>query len=559
MLPAGDDPADVVSYLWYHDHTMDETGINVYRGLAGLFLIVDDAEAELVDRKLIPAPAQEIPLLLQDRSFNADGTLFYDFAAHDGFLGDVQIVNGKVQPVIRVERRKDRLRFLNGANARMFDLRLSSGGDFLQIGADGCLLPAATARRNVFLSMAERADVIVDFHEVYLENWLRQDDGRGPGGKRDSPDQLDRGAPLMKFVVEGAPLLNDVTIAAGDPVRPFVRIRPEEATVTRVRVRPQHRGVDDQRPPLRSGAACGAAQARRHGALDPRQQERRVVAPGPHPPRDVPGSDRQRSRAAAVGAGQQGHRAARAERRGRGPHEVPRLAWQVGLPLPQHRARGHEDDGPLRRGGMMPGRSLAALLLALAAVAASCRGGPAVEKEGSVAARAAAPIPKVVLTAHDGRRVDFQDLIRDRIIVLSFGYVRCTGSCPATTATLRRVQRTLGDRVGREVAMLTVTLDPEHDTAEALAEYAADLEAGPGWTFLTGAPKDVDALRAWFGLVDQRDPDGPRTSHAALVVVGDAVAGRWLLLPGLGLPREITGAVNRLARAREQRRIATRG
>jgi FtsP/CotA-like multicopper oxidase with cupredoxin domain len=236
MLPAGDDPADMVSYIWYHDHTMDETGVNVYRGLAGLFLIVDDAEAELVDRKLIPAPAQEIPLLLQDKSFNADGTLFYDFFQHDGFLGDVQIVNGKVQPVIRVERRKYRLRLLNGANARMFDLRLSAG-DFLQIGSDGCLLPVATSRRNVFLAMAERADVIVDFRdapdEVYLQNWCRQDDGRGPGGKRDSPDQLDRGVPLMKFIVDGAPVLNDVTMAAGDLVHPITRIRPEEATVTR--------------------------------------------------------------------------------------------------------------------------------------------------------------------------------------------------------------------------------------------------------------------------------------------------------------------------------------
>jgi protein SCO1/2 len=207
---------------------------------------------------------------------------------------------------------------------------------------------------------------------------------------------------------------------------------------------------------------------------------------------------------------------------------------------------------------MMLGRSHAPLLLALAAVAASCRGGRA-EQEGSVAARAAAPIPRVVLTAHDGQRVEFQDLIRDRIVVLSFGYVRCTGSCPATTATLRRVQRALGDRVGRDVAMLTVTLDPEHDTADVLAEYASDLDAGPGWTFLTGAPRDVDALRAWFGLVDQRDPDAPRTSHAALVVIGDAAAGRWLLLPGLGLPREITGAVDRLARAREQRRTVTPG
>jgi FtsP/CotA-like multicopper oxidase with cupredoxin domain len=237
MIPAGDDPSDTQSYIWYHDHAMDETAINVYRGLAGAFLIVDDAEAELIDRKVIPGLAQELPLVLQDRSFNADGTLFYDFSQHDGFLGDVQIVNGKIQPKIHVERRKYRLRLLNGAGARMFDLRLSSGGEFVQIGSDGCLLPTAVSRRDVFLSMAERADVIVDFRnapdEVYLENWVRQDDGRGPGGTRERPDLLDRGVPLLKFVVEGAPLLNDVTLQAGDPVKRHVAIRPEEATVTR--------------------------------------------------------------------------------------------------------------------------------------------------------------------------------------------------------------------------------------------------------------------------------------------------------------------------------------
>jgi protein SCO1/2 len=200
----------------------------------------------------------------------------------------------------------------------------------------------------------------------------------------------------------------------------------------------------------------------------------------------------------------------------------------------------------------------AALLAVLAASATGCRD-RRTEPQAALAARSAAPMPAVVLTAHDGSRVEFRELVRDRIVVLSFGYVRCTGSCPATTATLRKVQRELGDRVGREVAMLTVTLDPEHDSADVLAEYASDLGAGPGWRFLTGAPSDVDALRSWFGLVDRRDPSAPRTSHAALVVIGDAAAGRWLLLPGLGLPREITSAVDRLARGRAQRRLAGAG
>ncbi len=236
MIAAGNDPHDVQSFIWYHDHAMDETSIHVYRGLAGLFLVVDDAEAALIDAGVIPTLDHQIPLVLQDRSFNADGTLFYDFFAHDGFLGDVQIVNGKVQPRVRVQRRKYRFRFLNGASARMFYLRLSYGA-FVQIGSDGCYLPRAVARPDVFLAMAERVDVVVDFRnapdEVFLFNMLRQDSGRGPGGTRDQPDLLDQGFPLLKFVVEGPPVPNDVTVEEGDPIRPITVIRPEEATVTR--------------------------------------------------------------------------------------------------------------------------------------------------------------------------------------------------------------------------------------------------------------------------------------------------------------------------------------
>jgi FtsP/CotA-like multicopper oxidase with cupredoxin domain len=207
----------------------------VYRGLAGYFLVDDELEEALVADGRIPGPAQELPLLLQDRSFNGDGTLFYDFFDHDGFLGDVQVVNGRLQPRVAVERRRYRLRLLNGANARMFDLRLTSG-DFLQIGADGWALPRAVRRRNVFLGMAERADVIVDFRgapdEVFLANWCEQDDGRGPGGGRSAPDQLDRGVPLLRFDVRGAPVANDLArpLQAGEVVKPLAPPPPPQRT-----------------------------------------------------------------------------------------------------------------------------------------------------------------------------------------------------------------------------------------------------------------------------------------------------------------------------------------
>jgi protein SCO1/2 len=197
------------------------------------------------------------------------------------------------------------------------------------------------------------------------------------------------------------------------------------------------------------------------------------------------------------------------------------------------------------------------LALALVAAGAACAG--AGRPAGAVPARDAAPMPRVVLTAQDGTRAAFPDVVRDRVVVLAFGYLRCTGSCAPTAGRLLEVQRQLGDRSGRDVVLLTVSLDPEHDTPERLARHAAGLGAGRGWTFLTGAPADVDELRGWFGLVDRRDPAAPRTSHAALLVVGDASANRWYVLPALGEPREVIRLVERLLARRPHARLAAGG
>jgi protein SCO1/2 len=199
-------------------------------------------------------------------------------------------------------------------------------------------------------------------------------------------------------------------------------------------------------------------------------------------------------------------------------------------------------------------RRVVALALGVAALGA---GGaarfalwPARGETATLAARSQAAIPSAVFTSHLGEQVRLGDAMKDRVAVLAFAYLRCTGSCPKTAATLREVQRMLGDRVGRDVAILTVSLDPEHDTPEALARHARELGAGPGWTFLTGAPADVDAVRRHFGLFDRYDPDAPRTSHAALVVVGDARSNRWFAIPGPGPASEIAQAVLRLAPGR---------
>jgi len=145
--------------LWYHDHCLGLTRLNVYMGLAGFYLIRDDAENALN----IPRGVNEIPLVIQDRSFNADGSLRYIPQASDTFFGDKILVNGKVWPFLNVNRGKYRFRIVNGSNNRTLTLALSNGNSFQQIGSDGGLLPAPVTLASVTLQPAERADIVVNF------------------------------------------------------------------------------------------------------------------------------------------------------------------------------------------------------------------------------------------------------------------------------------------------------------------------------------------------------------------------------------------------------------
>jgi spore coat protein A, manganese oxidase len=181
--------------LWYHDHTLGMTRLNVYAGPAGFYLL-RGGPSDAVHGKLPgPAPAlgdppgrryYEIPIAVQDRSFNDDGSLFYpdsrEFFDEFGgpyvpesdiapiwnpeFFGNTMVVNGKTWPFLEVERRRYRLRFLNGCNSRFLILRLGNGLPFWQIGAEGGFLPEPIELDELLLSPAERADVIVDFTNV---------------------------------------------------------------------------------------------------------------------------------------------------------------------------------------------------------------------------------------------------------------------------------------------------------------------------------------------------------------------------------------------------------
>ncbi len=182
--------------LWYHDHALGLTRLNVYMGLAGFYLLRDPAENTLN----LPAGEYEIPLVIQDRSFNPDGSLKYPTDGwREQFFGEFNVVNGKVMPYLNVKKGKYRFRLLNASNSRTYALSLSTGASFLVIGTEGGLLSAPASVNSVTLASGERLDVVIDFDgyptgaSVILSNSAV---APFPSGPEDSelPD-------VMKFIV----------------------------------------------------------------------------------------------------------------------------------------------------------------------------------------------------------------------------------------------------------------------------------------------------------------------------------------------------------------------
>jgi protein SCO1 len=143
--------------------------------------------------------------------------------------------------------------------------------------------------------------------------------------------------------------------------------------------------------------------------------------------------------------------------------------------------------------------------------------------------------PNVVLTTHEGKRVRFyEDLMKDKIVIINFMYAKCEGVCPPITNNLVRVQKALGSRVGKDIFIYSFTLKPEQDTPARLAEYARMHKAGPGWLFLTGTKADLELLRRKLGFTDP-DPrlDADASSHIGNLRYGNEALSMWGACPGL--------------------------
>ena len=162
-------PQMPASLLWFHDHGLGATRLNVFAGLAAAYILRDEHDTGTEPNPIgIPGGAYEIPLVVQDRQFNPDGTFLYPTSDIPGatwigeYFGDVMLVNGKVWPFLEVEPRMYRLRILNGCNARILDLDIG-GPRFWQIGAEGGMWDEPVPVKELVLAPAERADVLVDF------------------------------------------------------------------------------------------------------------------------------------------------------------------------------------------------------------------------------------------------------------------------------------------------------------------------------------------------------------------------------------------------------------
>lgn len=248
--------------LWFHDHSLGMTRINVYSGLAAFYFIRDQYDTGFAGNPLgLPAGAQEIELMIQDRQFDTNGQLLWPDSNNnpslvDGppsnpdihpfwipeFFGDTMLVNGRTWPFLKVEPRRYRFRFLNSCNARFLRMGLAdaasgaTGPAMYQIGTDGGLLDTPvklpglsepvsdgtpTPSTRLFLAPSERADIIIDFAGLQGKTFTLTNDGQVPFPSGSALDPADPTRNIMQFQVTAPLSSRDTTYnpASGKPLR----------------------------------------------------------------------------------------------------------------------------------------------------------------------------------------------------------------------------------------------------------------------------------------------------------------------------------------------------
>jgi len=234
--PPNGDINESLSTLWYHDHRVDFTSQNTYKGLLGFYCLFNqfDTGDESTGFHLPSFPQFDIPLAFADKVYDDTGTLAFDLFTLDGILGDKFLVNGKIQPFFNVEPRRYRFRLLDTGPSRFYsyfltDLtNLNALNQFWVIANDGNLLPNPVEVTTVRIGPAERVDVIIDFKQfagktIYLENRLLQFNGQGPVPPNNFPVANPNQNPQVECNDGNGNILSDIKPAGtGDLLLKFV-------------------------------------------------------------------------------------------------------------------------------------------------------------------------------------------------------------------------------------------------------------------------------------------------------------------------------------------------
>ncbi len=182
------------------------------------------------------------------------------------------------------------------------------------------------------------------------------------------------------------------------------------------------------------------------------------------------------------------------------------------------------------------------LAAALALPAGSAAEAPSTPTPGGDGSAAEKYFTNTELVDQDGiPRKFYRDLLQKRKVLINFAFTSCSGVCPVMTANLARVQKLLGGRVGKEITMMTITVDPVNDTPAVLKAFAAKHKAGPGWYFLSGTPANVNAVLKRIGGAVARPSD-----HSATLLIGDTSTGMWVKSLATERPETIVYLVDHL-------------
>jgi cytochrome oxidase Cu insertion factor (SCO1/SenC/PrrC family) len=193
--------------------------------------------------------------------------------------------------------------------------------------------------------------------------------------------------------------------------------------------------------------------------------------------------------------------------------------------------------------GLAPASKIAGLVKEASAKSEASASHVKAENKKPEADTAAAYFPNLELLTQDNKPVRFyDDLLKGKVVLINFLFTTCKGVCSPMTANLAKVQKYLGERVGKEVVMLSISVDPETDTPPVLKKYSDSFHAQPGWYFLTGDKKNVDTVLTKLGgyVADKQQ-------HSAVLLVGNVPTGEWLKVPAMSSATEIADAVVKMA------------